>query len=136
MQKGEYIMAYSIVENAATSFIDNRNIQLPRFQRKLSWGPKDNFKLCISVFKGYPIGVVIINSTQQPEPIDWLLDGRQRRKALMEMRSNPVSVYKWAQKFCKIGTYDTEQQLKDKFFSSIDSFFCKVILLMKKSKQK
>lgn len=40
----------------------------------------------------------------------------------MEMRSNPVSVYKWAQKFCKISTYDTEQQLKDKFFSSIDSF--------------
>lgn len=36
MNKGEYIMAYSIVENSATSFIDNRNIQLPRFQRKLT----------------------------------------------------------------------------------------------------
>lgn len=122
MNKGECIMAYSIVENAATSFIENRNIQLPRFQRKQTWGPIDNFKLCISVFKGYPIGVVIINSTQLPEPIDWLLDGRQRRNALLEMRANPVSVYQWAQKFVKFASNDTEQQLKDKFFSSIDSF--------------
>ncbi len=115
-------MAYSIVENTATAFIENRNIQLPRFQRKQSWGPEDNFKLCISVFKGYPIGVVIVNSIQQPKPIDWLLDGRQRRIALTEMRNNPVSVYQWAQKFVKFKNSDDEQVLKNSFFSSIDNF--------------
>ncbi|MBQ6944714.1 MAG: DUF262 domain-containing protein [Ruminococcus sp.] len=114
-------MAYSIVENAATSFIENRSIQLPRFQRKQTWKEKDNFKLCISVFKGYPIGVVIINSTQA-EQIDWLLDGRQRRNALIEMRANPVSVYNWAKAFVKFQNNDDEQQLKDKFFASIDAF--------------
>ncbi|MDT8718070.1 DUF262 domain-containing protein [Clostridium sp. 19966] len=57
-------------------------MKLPRFQRKQTWKPTDNFKLCISVFKGYPIGVVIINSCNKPDRIDWLLDGRQRRHAL------------------------------------------------------
>jgi len=119
---GGNFMAYSIVEYPATSFIDNRSIQLPRFQRKQTWKADDNFKLCISVFKGYPIGVVIINTTLSPEPTDWLLDGRQRRNALIEMRTNPVSVYQWAQKFVKFKNNDSEQQLKDKFFASIDSY--------------
>lgn len=53
---GGNFMAYSIVEYPATSFIDNRSIQLPRFQRKQTWKADDNFKLCISVFKGTLLG--------------------------------------------------------------------------------
>ena len=57
-------MSFAISENTTSYFINNK-IDLPRFQRKATWTDKDNFKLCISVFKGYPIGVVIVNETEK-----------------------------------------------------------------------
>lgn len=44
-------MGYIFVECKASAFVDNRNIKLPRFQRKQNWKPKHNFKLAINVFK-------------------------------------------------------------------------------------
>ena len=72
-------MAFGISENTTSYFLNNK-IDLPRFQRKATWDERDNFKLCISVFKGYPIGVIIVNETGTKK---FLLDGRQRRNALM-----------------------------------------------------
>jgi len=115
-------MAYSIVENSTNSFIENRSIKLPRFQRKQTWKAYDNFKLCISVFKGYPIGVVIINSCNQPEKTDWLLDGRQRRNALKLIKDNPIAIYEWAKKFVKFKYTESEEELKNKFWSAIDVY--------------
>lgn len=65
-------MAFGISENTTSYFINNE-IELPRFQRKATWKDTDNFKLCISVFKGYPMGVVIVNELGQKK---YLLDGR------------------------------------------------------------
>ena len=90
-------MAFGISENTTSYFINNK-IDLPRFQRKATWKDNDNFKLCISVFKGYPIGVVIVNEMGK-QGKKYLLDGRQRRNALTTMYSNPVAVYSWARKF-------------------------------------
>ncbi|MGN9163060.1 DUF262 domain-containing protein [Clostridium sulfidigenes] len=115
-------MGYSIVENSTNSFIENRSIKLPRFQRKQTWKPTDNFKLCISVFKGYPIGVVIINSCNKPDRIDWLLDGRQRRNALKLIKENPVELYHWAKKFANFNYTESEEELKKKFWSAIDVY--------------
>ena len=56
----EKTMAFGISENTTSYFINNK-IDLPRFQRKPMWKDNDNFKLCINVFKGYPIGVIIVN---------------------------------------------------------------------------
>ena len=98
------------------------NIKLPRFQRKQTWGPVDNFKLCISVFKEYPVGVVIVNRNKEA---DWLLDGRQRRNALKLMRENFVEVYNWANKFVQFKPSDDEDQVKDKFWRRIDIYLQK-----------
>ena len=112
-------MAYKIVENNAIAFADNRNIKFPRFQRKQTWEDVDNFKLCISVFKGYPIGVVIVNTQNGSE---YLLDGRQRRNALKLMKDDPKSVYLWAKSFVKFGYTEDEESLKEKFWYSIDEY--------------
>lgn len=113
-------MAFGISENTTSYFINNK-IALPRFQRKETWKDKDNFKLCISVFKGYPIGVIIVNEMGK-QGKKFLLDGRQRRNALTTMYYNPVAVYSWAKKF--IGFKDTtpEEEVKDKFREKISEY--------------
>lgn len=112
-------MAYRIVENNAVAFADNRSIKFPRFQRKQTWDEKDNFKLCISVFKGYPIGVVIVNSQNGN---DYLLDGRQRRNALKLMKDDPKAVYVWAKKFVGFQANQDIEAVKSKFWASIDEY--------------
>lgn len=52
---------YEIRPETVKSFITDRNVRLPRFQRKQTWDPKKNFQLCISLFKEYPIGVCILS---------------------------------------------------------------------------
>lgn len=111
-------MAFGISENTTSYFINNK-IDLPRFQRKATWKDTDNFKLCISVFKGYPIGVIIVN---EMGPKKFLLDGRQRRNALITMFNNPVEVYKWATKFIGIKANMPEAEVKDRFSEKISEY--------------
>ena len=111
-------MAFGISENTTSYFINNK-IELPRFQRKATWKDTDNFKLCISVFKGYPIGVIIVNEMGTKK---FLLDGRQRRNALITMYNNPVEVYKWATKFIGIKSNMPEDEVKDRFSEKISDY--------------
>ena len=111
-------MAFGISENTTSYFINNK-IDLPRFQRKATWKDTDNFKLCISVFKGYPIGVIIVN---EMGPKKFLLDGRQRRNALITMFNNPVEVYRWATKFIGIKANMAEADVKDRFSEKISEY--------------
>lgn len=111
-------MAFGISENTTSYFINNK-IELPRFQRKATWKMQDNFKLCISVFKGYPIGVIIVNEMGSKK---FLLDGRQRRNALTTMYNNPVELYKWASKFIGIKSSMAEEEVKDKFTEKISEY--------------
>lgn len=111
-------MPYSIVESKAQAFI-NEDLKLPRYQRKQTWGAEDNFKLCVSIFKGYPIGVVIINYNNGE---GFLLDGRQRKNALFLMKTNPVEVYFWAKKFLGLKDSDTEATVRDKFIEKVNFY--------------
>lgn len=111
-------MAFGISENTTSYFINNK-IDLPRFQRKATWKDIDNFKLCISVFKGYPIGVIIVNETGSKK---FLLDGRQRRNALITMYNNPVEVYNWATKFIGIKGNMSEAEVRDRFSEKISEY--------------
>ena len=111
-------MAFGIAESQTGNFITSK-IELPRFQRKATWKDIDNFKLCISVFKGYPIGVVIVNETGTKK---YLLDGRQRRNALFLMYNNPVEVYRWATKFIGLKGNMSEQEVRDKFSEKISEY--------------
>ena len=111
-------MAFGISENTTSYFLNNK-IDLPRFQRKATWDERDNFKLCISVFKGYPIGVIIVNETGTKK---FLLDGRQRRNALITMFNNPVAVYSWAARFIGIKANMPEADVRDRFFEKISEY--------------
>lgn len=111
-------MPFNIAENTTSYFINNK-IDLPRFQRKATWKDIDNFKLCISVFKGYPIGVMIVNETGTKK---YLLDGRQRRNALTTMYNDPVSVYTWATKFIGIKGNMSDDEVKDRFYEKIREY--------------
>ena len=77
---------YEIRPESIKTFITDRNVKLPRFQRKQTWDDKKNFQLCISLFKEYPIGVSILSVDESKgRTIRWLLDGRQRKNALAMM---------------------------------------------------
>lgn len=111
-------MAYYIEPKNANDFLA-MNPKLPRFQRKKTWKPDQNFKLCISIFKKYPIGVVIVNNTASE---NWLLDGRQRFEALKLIATNPEEVYQWAIKFIKFKKNDDEDEVRSKFNRAISNY--------------
>ena len=89
---------YEIKPQSLKTFIENTSIKLPRFQRKKTWNPEKNFLLAVSVFKGYPLGVSILNIEKgiDKKQTKWLLDGRQRRTALTDMYNDPEQIYLWA----------------------------------------
>lgn len=111
-------MAFNISEITTSYFFTNK-IALPRFQRKATWKDIDNFKLCISVFKGYPIGVIIVNESGIKK---YLLDGRQRRNALITLYNNPVEVYTWAVRFIGIKSNMPEAEVRDRFAEKISDY--------------
>lgn len=114
---------YEIRAESLKTFVESRNVQLPRFQRKQTWDYKRNFELCISIFKNYPIGVIILSvDTDRNRTIRWLLDGRQRRNALKQLFDDPEIVYHWAQKFIKFKNNFTHLELQDKFIEKINEF--------------
>jgi hypothetical protein len=76
------------------------DIKLPKFQRIFVWNRTDILNLCDSVYKGYPIGSILlwftneklasehkigdleINQRAEEYPVNYLLDGQQRLSTL------------------------------------------------------
>ena len=114
-------MAYAIEPKSTKDFL-NMETNLPRFQRKQTWKPISNFKLCISIFKNYPIGVVIINKNEDG---NWLLDGRQRLNALTHINNNPEEVYKWAMKFIKFKASSQPEEIRELYWNKINEYLQK-----------
>ena len=112
-------MSYNIETRSITEFVTDSKIKLPRFQRKSTWTAKQNFELAISIFQEYPVGVVIINDEGHTS---WLLDGRQRRTALKDLRANPDLVYDWARKYIKFKNNEADDEVKKKFWEKIDAY--------------
>lgn len=110
---------YEIRPEKVKAFIDDREIELPRFQRKQTWDEKKNYELCMSVFRGYPIGVTIISNSDGKK---YLLDGRQRRTALRLLGSDPENVYIWAQKYLGLKNNDQPYEVEEKFRNAISEF--------------
>ena len=115
-------MSYVIEPMSLISFLEEGKLRLPRFQRKATWGNKQNFELCISVFQDYPIGVVIVNQEQK---VSWLLDGRQRRYALTIMRNNPVELYEWAKSYIGFTKTSTESEIKKFYWGKVEKYLQK-----------
>lgn len=112
-------MSYIIEPMSIITFVEDSKMKLPRFQRKATWDAKQNFELCISVFQDYPVGVVIVNKEQQ---VSWLLDGRQRRNALKEMRANPVAVYEWAKSYIGFKSNVDEFELTQNYWDKVERY--------------
>ncbi len=112
-------MSYTIEPVSVHSFVTNPNIKLPRFQRKATWNKEQNFELAISIFQDYPVGVVIINKEKEES---WLLDGRQRRTALIQMRENPVVLYDWARKYIGFKSNEDQSDLIVKYWEKVDKY--------------
>ena len=114
---------YQVRPVEISSFIEDHSIRFPRFQRKQTWKAEQNLKLAISVFKTYPIGVTIINKQYWKGGITrWLLDGRQRRNALILMSQNPENIYDWSKKFIKLKNTDQSIDIKKKFWKEIEIY--------------
>lgn len=116
-------MAFSIEPLQLIAFLKEPKIKLPRFQRKGTWDNNQNFQLCISIFKGYPVGVVIYNCSK--DGTQWLLDGRQRRNALKTAWENPVNVYRYAQSFLKFKAGSSPDDITELYWNAVNSFLQK-----------
>jgi len=101
------------------TFLDETKLRLPRFQRKSTWDKKQNFELAISIFQDYPVGVVIINQEQK---VSWLLDGRQRRNALISMRDNPVELYEWARNYIGFKKTADPQDIRNLYWDKVEEY--------------
>lgn len=112
-------MSYVIEPMGINSFLDDKSIKYPRFQRKAVWKKKQNFELCISIFQEYPVGVVILNKEQK---VTWLLDGRQRRTALSLMRDNPVELYDWARSYIRFDNNAEAAQVSSAYWEVIEKY--------------
>lgn len=115
-------MSYIIEPISILSFVTDPNIKLPRFQRKATWVKEQNFELAISIFQDYPVGVVIVNKEKDES---WLLDGRQRRFALIQMRENPVILYNWAKKYIGMKANEDLSTLKEMYWDRVDKYLQK-----------
>jgi Protein of unknown function DUF262./Uncharacterized conserved protein (DUF2081). len=111
-------MSY-VIQSYSFSKLEKSNIKLPRFQRRAAWKDEQNFKLCISIFKEFPTGVMIIN---QNEGVSWLLDGRQRRNAMLKMREDPVNIYEWGQSFIGFKTNSDQEEVSNLFWTKIEEY--------------
>ncbi len=114
-------MSYEIYPLSGKMYLEDRQIKLPRFQRKSTWKPKQRFELVLSIFKNYPIGSSIIYSENQGGKVvaKWLLDGRQRRETLEMMYSNPENIYEWATKTFNFGD---QNSFPENFYSFVEDF--------------
>src|SRR2546428_8917064 len=120
-------MPVNIRPATVDQFISDTKIILPRFQRKLTWAPEKNFKLALSLFKAYPLGVVVlrterIDEKKSTEFQKLLLDGRQRFNALSHMR-NLEQIYSWAKGPLEIKHSDSEIDIADRYWAFIDDYF-------------
>lgn len=114
---------YEIRPEVIKTFVTDRNIRLPRFQRKQTWNEKKNFQLCISIFKEYPLGVSILSVDENSgRTIRWLLDGRQRRNAMSQMLEDPEAIYTWGQKFIKFKNKDQPAEITEQFWTKINEY--------------
>lgn len=114
---------YHIRGESILTFLEDKTTRLPRFQRKQTWNNDQNFKLVISLFKDFPIGVTIINKqTFLGKSTRWLLDGRQRRNALEKMYQDPENIYIWAKKYIGIKSSDNDFEIRSKFWLKLDTY--------------
>lgn len=121
---------YELRPESIKTFIGDRTIKLPRFQRKQTWGARKNFELCLSLFRDIPLGVVVIRvdtregagSSRRPILEKHLIDGRQRLNALVRA-SNPEEIYAWAKEALRLRNTQSIDEVTERFWRYVDDYF-------------
>jgi hypothetical protein len=113
---------YEIRPESVKTFLSDKSIKLPRYQRKQTWDDKKNFELAISLFRGYPLGVVVLNKELNKKVSKWLIDGRQRRNALQQMSKDPEVIYKWAKKYLGFKTNAQPEDIREIYYEKIEEY--------------
>lgn len=111
--------------------IANGGIRIPSFQRGFVWEPEDVAFFLDSLYKGYPIGSILLWRTKErlhverqlgrfilPEPtkdypIDYVLDGQQRLTSIFSVFQTDLTPEKdesWMDIYYNIGMTKTAQQ--------------------------
>jgi hypothetical protein len=116
---------FTLRPESVKTFVNDQTIRLPRFQRKQTWKDNKNFNLCISVYKDFPMGIIVIkidpNQGKKHEIVKWLLDGRQRQNVLKGMK-NPEKIYTWAKKTIPISSRDDIDTLANNYWDYIERY--------------
>ncbi len=113
---------YSSTSPSVKSVVMDNQIKLPRFQRKKTWKDKARFELCISLFKGYPLGTIVVKKDEKGgRTTKWLLDGRQRKDTLVEMQ-NPETIYRWARGYLGFRISDSKEDIARMFRKKLDDY--------------
>lgn len=121
---------YELRPESIKTFIGDQTIKLPRFQRSQTWNARKNFELSLSLFRDYPLGVVVIRTEtrdkrtkpSRPSLEKYLIDGRQRLNALSRV-SNPEEVYWWAKDALKLRSSQSREEVADRFWRYVDEYF-------------
>jgi hypothetical protein len=121
---------YELRPESIKTFVSDRTIKLPRFQRKQTWDAKKNFELCLSLFRDIPLGVVVIRVDTRDRPPGarrqslekHLIDGRQRLNALSKM-SNPEEIYSWAKDALRLRNSQSIDEVGERFWRYVDDYF-------------
>jgi hypothetical protein len=111
---------YELRSESIQTFINDASVTLPRFQRKLTWSPNKNFNLALSLFRGYPLGVVVIK--REGSSRKFLLDGRQRLNGLKSM-AEVETLYGWAKRSLRIKNSSTPEEIFELFSAYLDDYF-------------
>lgn len=54
--------------------------------------------------------------------VRWLLDGRQRRNAFLQMYEDPENIYNWAKRFVGFKNNNQPSELGEMFWKKIDEY--------------
>lgn len=92
--------------NELLADIRNRDIVIPEFQREYVWSREQAKQLIVSLFKGYPVGGLLLWKTDQPPElknvdklpekigtVQVLLDGQQRLTTLHMLVTGEIPIY-------------------------------------------
>lgn len=117
-------MMYSLRPLSAIEFATDPDIRFPRFQRKSTWNKPQRFNLALSVFHDYPLGMVVVRNQEDDgaSKQHFLLDGRQRRETLEQVR-NPEVLWSWAKSCLGLKASDTSADVHLKFLDYLREYF-------------
>lgn len=113
---------FEIRTEYADRIVNDKSIRLPRFQRKKSWDTKKRFELCMSLYKDYPLGTMVVKVDMvNKKPVKWLLDGRQRWDTIKDCQ-NPENIYSWAYTYLGLKPKMNSEQVEELFWQKVWDF--------------